>query len=456
MSVYRTTGDVAIAMTVAARRRRWRKAQEARTLVFARSLPFYRSHWAGWDREPSGPRSSTPSLLDLPTFGKTEYLDALDLFTPAAPLWTNHTSGSSGEPVARHRPIDEVRYLERFLSHLAGRERSEDGLLTVRQWEAAHGSAVTVTACGPVRAIDLDGLADPGETLVGHVVQPVLERQTHRPVRTLVMGLEAVITFTAAMEDASWPPHQVSTIVTVGGLVSPFQISVLERLWGARVHDRFSASEVIGGSSRCSTCNWYHPDPYVIYGCVSVEDRLTEVSSGVGLLTMTEMWPLVRAAPLIRYRTGDLVEVIRGACSADDLSFRWLGRYEPARPPSLHGGSTALDSIASVRVPQDVAGAPILRPAVVLDALGPESAVRRKGPRRSGDLHLLGEPKVAFDVGPGSAPRITIRATAASPGARWSGDPVALVLEGQPELRRVLGREGGRLHVELVSNTHRA
>jgi hypothetical protein len=56
---------------------------------------------------------------------------------------------------------------------------------------------------------------------------------------------------------------------------------------------------------------------------------------------------------------------------------------------------------------------------------------------------------VAFEVGPGLSPEITIRALAAESGARWSTDPVARVLEGQPELRHLLERGAGTLAVTL-------
>jgi hypothetical protein len=253
------------------------------------------------------------------------------------------------------------------------------------------------------------------------------------------MGLEPIVDITNAMEVAGWPPHRVRVIVTVGGLVTPWQRTVLERLWGARVVDRFSASEVIGGASICGRCGWYHPDPYVVYGCVEFDDVRTEVAEGIGLLTMTELWPLSRARPLVRDRPGDLVEVRRGACTADDLSFVWLGRAKP--------GPSGVDPSASLRVPWTPSGRPVLRPAVLHDVIGREPAVGRA---IVADPHLLGEPRFGFEVRPGPAPTVLVRAARATPGASWSADPVELARRGQPELVHLLDHEGWRVEVQLV------
>jgi hypothetical protein len=112
-------------------RREWRRAQIAPTLRRAAELPFYRSRWG--DGPAARAIATGAGLEDVPTFGRDDYEAALDLFTPdagAAELWTNWTSGSSGAPVPRHRPLEEVAYIERFLARLASRAPVPGGVLT--------------------------------------------------------------------------------------------------------------------------------------------------------------------------------------------------------------------------------------------------------------------------------------------------------------------------------------
>jgi phenylacetate-coenzyme A ligase PaaK-like adenylate-forming protein len=113
-------------------------------------------------------------------------------------------------------------------------------------------------------------------------------------------------------------------IGTNAALVTRRWREVFERVWGARVFDNYSISEVKTPATECAECGWYHfAEPPVIAELV---DPLTgdPVEEGVGELLLTALYPYVQRTPLIRYRTGDLVE--RGprcpSSGADSLRFR--------------------------------------------------------------------------------------------------------------------------------------
>jgi phenylacetate-coenzyme A ligase PaaK-like adenylate-forming protein len=324
-------------------RARW----TAETVRHAARLDFYRWLW-GSNLIERASRGAVP-LESLPTFDKATYVEHLEQFIPEgdeASLWVSHTSGSTGEPVPRYRTAEEVSYLERFLSRLANRAPSLGAILTTDEWDRAHGRSARIRVAGPVHTLDHSALGSP-DALLDAITQPIGSPPHAARAGTLAMGLEPIIRATYAMDAAGWPPHEVRTVVTVGGLVTPWQRTQLERLWGAVLVDRFSASEAIGGASLCRSCWQYHPDPYVHYGCVSVRDAQRPVSHGSGLLAVTELWPLTRARPLIRYITGDLIEVATGRCPRDPFAFRWLGRYAPAAQPSALDGRWVEDRISA-------------------------------------------------------------------------------------------------------------
>lgn len=113
--------------------------------------------------------------------------------------------------------------------------------------------------------------------------------------------------------------------VVMGGRVNP---TVAELVTSAFPHavqvERYSLSEVLGGASRVTPSPYLRLDGHVIGEVLDADGSPTP--PGVpGDLVLTELFPLVQIQPLIRYRTGDVVE----AAGEGDLhldGFRWWGR----------------------------------------------------------------------------------------------------------------------------------
>ena len=109
--------------------------------------------------------------------------------------------------------------------------------------------------------------------------------------------------------------------------VAPEARAFLEDWWGVPLTDRFSCSEAIGIASQCADCgDRYHYFEPVVYPEFVDWNDLSPVESGFATLLLTELYPFKELAPLVRYRTRDIVTVYPPACAAGLPSFAPRGR----------------------------------------------------------------------------------------------------------------------------------
>ena len=99
----------------------------------------------------------------------------------------------------------------------------------------------------------------------------------------------------------------------------------LEKTWNARYIDRYGLSEIKHSSGvECADCGAYHFLPLVITEVVDIKTR-KPVQEGIGIMVFTELYPFAQLQVLVRYWTGDIVE-IAPACSHSSFGVRFLGR----------------------------------------------------------------------------------------------------------------------------------
>jgi hypothetical protein len=115
-------------------------------------------------------------------------------------------------------------------------------------------------------------------------------------------------------------------ICTVGEYVTLHWRYLMELTWHVRVRDRYSLCEVFGGASEDPWSGWWHFDPCVIPEVVDAKS-LQPVQEGLGVLVLTALFPFQQAQPLVRYSTGDLVQVTHSLPHRPgELAMRPLGR----------------------------------------------------------------------------------------------------------------------------------
>jgi hypothetical protein len=134
----------------------------------------------------------------------------------------------------------------------------------------------------------------------------------------------------------------VEIVGTNAAIVTSRWRALIARHWGARVLDNYSLSEFATPATECEHCGWYHfAEPPVV---AEVIDPSTGASleRGTGHLLLTGLYPYVQRQPLIRYATGDLVELGPYCEHMDARSLRFRGRRHQSAFRAVEGGTEYL------------------------------------------------------------------------------------------------------------------
>jgi len=116
-------------------------------------------------------------------------------------------------------------------------------------------------------------------------------------------------------------------ICTAGEPLTPFRRKLIEEIWGVPVFDNYGMTEVGTTMVDCSSQRLHVFEDY-FHVEVLADDLKTDVKDGeIGNLVLTTLRK--RATPMIRYVTGDLVQVVEHPCSCGrNRSFVIRGRKE--------------------------------------------------------------------------------------------------------------------------------
>ena len=187
------------------------------------------------------------------------------------------------------------------------------------------------------------------------------------------------VTHLAALRLSEPAAAGIEVIHTYGDLLPPSIRRRIEETWAAVVIDRYSMVEHFGGASLLPGTDRYVFDPHQVPEVVDPRTR-APIRSGRGVLVLTSLYPFVQMMPMIRYVTGDAVEIT--ACDDDyaGLQVRILGRL----------GDCLCDET----------GQPVLAPSEWRDALetipGIAFASRRTDLLIPGMAAAIGRPRARF------------------------------------------------------------
>lgn len=258
-----------------------------------------------------------------------------------------------------------------------------------------------------------------------------------RRVRSVVLGAGALMPLTSWFLSRGIEPRKfgVKAIGTTSFRLSPHWKALVEDAWGCRVRDNFSLSELPAPALECDACGFHHwlPPPMV----AEVVDPFTRVPlrTGVGVLVVTTLAPYVTTLPLIRYWTGDLVELGPHCAAANTRGFCPLGRFDQALTSRRDGLLVA---------PQEVSDFLEGRPEVARHAHPMETL----GVIPPGDCGA-----VKFELTRGPKVRVELRfdPLVFSEQAREFGEALAAhLLRARPALRRLERSRRGELEVALL------
>lgn len=297
------------------------------TLKFAaEAVPYYRRRWR---RGRALKLSALPFLYKADALAhQRELLSAPGAFTGVISSGTHHARG----PLLQvPRTEEEAAATNAFFAALGPAAPARGWTLEVR---AAHHGARDVA---------------PGRLLVSwtysaqslRLVEQMLSRAQAdgRRVTSLVINAGALMPLTSWFLSRGVAPtrFKLRLIGTTSFRLSPFWKALVEEVWGCRVVDNFSLSELPAPALECDACGFHHwlPPPMV----TEVVDPVTKKpkSEGTGVLVVTTLAPFVTRMPLIRYWTGDLVTLGPTCREVGERGFRARGREAQSAWSRRHG-----------------------------------------------------------------------------------------------------------------------
>jgi hypothetical protein len=430
------------------------------TVHNARKLRFYEELWQ--HAEPERVRT-VDDLSLLPVMDRVDYTERFHLFWTeemlGRPFLVTHTSGTTGDPLYRYRSEEELDYIRRFFAaiHRSRGLSSRDRAVSVdtTNADAPHGGAIRIPHPGPLLHVPMDVPADI-ENVVEVLATPHRVEGELRFVEELNMGMRQFVILTSFLAERGVDPKHalhVRRVRTSGGYLNAGAVRRISAFWDLFVGDQFSLSEIFGGAWKCSTCGWYHPDPFI---AAEVVDHRTgdRISQGVGVLVLTELYPFVQTHPFIRYWTGDVVETVATGCEKSSLSFRYLGRTYARCGQTVRGPLRPKVKHASHGAILDGEGGLLVCPGPVMDFLGDQEGIARCGVwSEVADPLGLGRPRFALQLEPGRPPVLRLWVSVDSP---HEVDPAlvrrlhAVLLHSNPALATRFEQKSLTIDVALV------
>jgi phenylacetate-coenzyme A ligase PaaK-like adenylate-forming protein len=274
-------------------------------------------------------------LKDLPTLTReslnerrTGYISELT----QGPAMVAFTTGStSGVPLMIERSAGEQEYLRQyhtFLNEMAGQEPGEQQL-SLNLGSLAHGDTPSIPRPSGY-AFQVDARGASGLERAAWLLNQTYEWEGFsRTVRTIsgsFFSVYTLMTFLRSMGKLS-VDLPLDNVWCSGHYVPLSVRRELEAFYGCTVSDRYSMCEVMGSAPYHAALNAYVFEPSVVAEVIHPDTR-ERTSERFGELVLTTLFPFTQRFPLIRYRTGDLVEQFVPNGQQNVVCYRPLGRIK--------------------------------------------------------------------------------------------------------------------------------
>lgn len=280
--------------------------------TFANALhrPFYHEHFASIPIDPDRVDSNNIEEFPLLDRALVRVGGAAMAVASDGLCSTIFTGGTTGSAMVVPVSSAEREYVRAFHNELdppclAG-ALPRRGLHLVSPFNGTH--IITPVA---MRTHDI-GIYDRGSFAFGRaILRNAQDDGEAQPHCTVLIGLERLLrAFTLDCAANLFQAHDshVELVLTSGQQLTRKWRRYYCEAWGAQVIDRYGLAEVYGGATEDPETGWYLFDPPCFAEVIDVFDQ-RRIDRGVGELVLTSLFPFQQAFPLIRYRTGDLVEV---------------------------------------------------------------------------------------------------------------------------------------------------
>lgn len=328
-------------------------------------------------------------LQRLPVLFRQDVIDnhARLICDSSPPAAIQHTTGTTGPFLEILRgPAEQSFVWEFFAAQQATRPKPSPRPLHLNLTNSYHGALTPLPSPAYILSASVHDEAQASQAR--GILERSYELSDVEERVSVVMGTERMVKALTAYLHATgydMAASPVRTIALYGGHVPAARKRLIGELWQAAVQDQYSLTEVFGGAVEAGIGGPWVFDPHVIPEVVHPR-TLEPVTEGLGVLLLTGLYPFVQQMPLVRYFTGDLVQV-------EDGMPRYAGRLT----------RSVIDDSGDDVVPL-LLSAPLYE---ALDAL-PDIAIVPRFPDLPGGvaLELTGDLRYQVEHEPG---RITIR-----------------------------------------------
>jgi hypothetical protein len=136
-----------------------------------------------------------------------------------------------------------------------------------------------------------------------------------------------------------------------GNYISTSYRGFCRKIWGADVYDAYSLAEIYGGANECRYHTMKHFQPFVIPEVLDTATGASLELGQEGILVLTALYPFQDALPLIRYWTGDFVQLSNKTCECGYSGvsmLKFLGRSDFCQDFSAYLSPDAPERILSI------------------------------------------------------------------------------------------------------------
>ena len=240
------------------------------------------------------------------------------------------TGTSSGCPLIMDTSLEEHEYVNRFFS-IIGQGAQETGVpkpIALNLTNAYHGHLIERPI--PLQRVDVFANSVIGLNNAKNLLLRTYAAGDHnRSISALGGSLIPLLRLTAFLQENGLRDQlpKIEFVQSTSEYITPKSYRTLSQFWNCPVEDRYGLSEICIGAWRCHDCGYYHFEPYGIPEVIGLHnyDHITE---GKGRLVLTGFAPFMQMTPMIRYLTGDGIEIISRPCITGQRSFKLLGRLK--------------------------------------------------------------------------------------------------------------------------------
>lgn len=295
----------------------------AATVDLARRAPFYR------DRLPAAAGFSLERLVELPLTTKEDLRKSTPwglLAVPKEELWHYHEStGTTGEPIACWYRKGELDVMGDKVSRWYPEFSS--GKILLNRFPGFAPISFCVEA-----AIQRSGAClIPSGNLSWDVpfTRAVGFLKTLRPEILATLPLEMFFLWRLAEAMGVDPRTELTSLETAllgGAPLPPAMRRRIEKDWGLHVREIYGSNETLFLGASCEHDRLHLETSLFVVEVLDPEAHRPVSPGSPGVLVLTHLG--LKAAPLVRYDTRDVVRVVACSCGRPEVAIELLGRQD--------------------------------------------------------------------------------------------------------------------------------